>query len=163
MEFLSTFKFPNRHKNVLSVSIHVESLESLTNVFWIIFSVFEIENLKKLAFRSINRRVKDVQIKELGGGTHGAKPHFKDDIHLPLKNWQTAKNEISIVIDSLAKLSFIRALLFVISFSVKWRGKLSVSESKYKLKMKGFQQIQGSKTLISQLKLILLSSNCFIV
>ena len=38
------------------------------------------------------------------------------------------KLEIAIVIETPAKLSFTRALLFVISFSVKWRGKLSVSE-----------------------------------
>ena len=82
------------------------------------------------------------------GGTHGAKSHFKDDIHHPLKNRQTAKNEISIIMKTLAKLSFARALLFVISVSVKWRGNLSVSEFKYKLKMKGVlfpSLINGSK------------------
>ena len=47
-----------------------------------------------------------------------------------LKIDKTAKNEISIVIETLAKLSFTRALLIVISFSVKWRGKLSVSQIK---------------------------------
>ena len=34
-------------ENVLSLSFHVESLESLINVFWVIFGVFEIENFKK--------------------------------------------------------------------------------------------------------------------
>ena len=57
------------------------------------------------------------------GGTHRAKPQFKDDI----------SNEISIVIETLARLSFTRALLFVISVSVKWRRKLSVSEIKIQI------------------------------
>ena len=42
----------------------------------------------------------------------------------------TAKNEISIVIETLARLSFTRASLFVISVSVKWRKNLCVSEIK---------------------------------
>ena len=48
MEFCSTSKSPNHHENVLSLSIHVVSLENLINVFWVIFNVFVIENFKKL-------------------------------------------------------------------------------------------------------------------
>ena len=53
----STSESPNQQENVLSLSIHVESVENLTNVFWVIFSVFEFEKFKKSA---ISRRLKDV-------------------------------------------------------------------------------------------------------
>ena len=58
MEFSSISKSLNRQQNVLSLFIHVESLEKLIKVFWVIFSVFGIKNFKKLAYNSVNRRQK---------------------------------------------------------------------------------------------------------
>ena len=46
---------------VLSLSVHVESLENLINIFRVIFSVFEIADFKELAYSSINRRLKNTQ------------------------------------------------------------------------------------------------------
>ena len=56
MEFSSISKPPNCHKNVLSLSIHVESLENLINIFWIICSVFKMENFKKFACSSVTNK-----------------------------------------------------------------------------------------------------------
>ena len=41
--------------------LFVESVENLINVFWVIFSVFEIGNFKKFACISINGCLKDLQ------------------------------------------------------------------------------------------------------
>ena len=48
---------PNQLENFLSLSIHVESLENLINVFWVNFGVFKIEDFKKLANSSISKRL----------------------------------------------------------------------------------------------------------
>ena len=54
VEWCNPLTLKSEQSRGVGLSIHVESLENLINVFWAIFSVFEIETFKKLAYSSVN-------------------------------------------------------------------------------------------------------------
>ena len=68
---------------VFSLSIHVEAIEHLTKVFWIIFYVFGIKDFTKLTYSSITRRLENIQ--KILASDQGSK------LIINLQNWPSIR------------------------------------------------------------------------